>query len=335
MTRAFSQTALNNLTFYTGSSSFALSDATTSDDKTFNWDSAGLSWSDGQTIAISFTEIVVSTDATLSDLVLEDNNGTALPLTPIFVTETKSYTESVANSVSSITLTPTVNESNATVEYLNASNAAIIDTDTTTPALDAPLVVGANTFKVKVTAQAGGTNTETYTVVVTRATDTTAPSPESAAVATDGRSVTLTFNEDLDIAVQTLPAAVVNAFTLTADGVELNIGSILSATTNALNIRLPTGTAIDENQTVKVSYDKTPAGTDALDDAAGNAVDSFTDYPVTNNSTVADTTAPSPESAAVATDGRSVTLFFNEDLDVAVQNLPTAVVNALGITKKG
>ena len=219
MTGAFSQTALNNLTFHTGSSSFALSDATTSDDETLNWNSAGLSWSDGQTIAISFTEIVVSTDATLSDLVLEDNNGTALPLTPIFVTETKSYTESVANSVSSITLTPTVNESNATVEYLNASNAAIIDTDTTTPALDAPLVVGANTFKVKVTAQAGGTNTETYTVVVTRATDTAAPSPQSALVATDGRSVTLNFNENLDIAVQILPAAVVNAFTLTADGV--------------------------------------------------------------------------------------------------------------------
>ena len=56
MTAAFSQTALDNLVFHAGSSSFALSDATTSDDETLNWNSAGLSWSDGQTIAISFTE---------------------------------------------------------------------------------------------------------------------------------------------------------------------------------------------------------------------------------------------------------------------------------------
>ena len=51
-------------------------------------------------------------------------------------------------------------------------------------------------------------------------------------------------------------------------------------------VRLPTGTTIDQNQTVKLSYDKTAAGTDALEDAAGNEVASFTDFAVTNNSTV-------------------------------------------------
>ena len=139
----------------------------------------------------AFTEVAVSTpirvrgtvrgtDATLSDLELEDNTGTAITLTPTFASDMTSYTASVVTSVSAITLTPTVNESTATVEYLNASDAAITDTDTATPALDAPLVVGANTFKVKVTAE-NTTTTETYTVVVTRVPDTTPPSPASAA----------------------------------------------------------------------------------------------------------------------------------------------------------
>ena len=126
-------------------------------------------------VTSSFVQLVVrgtvrtaSTDATLSDLALEDGSANEITLTPPFVTGTKSYTALVENSVSSITLTPTVNNANATVEYLDASDASITDTDTSTPALDAPLELLDNTFKVKVTAEAGGTNTDTYTVVVTR-----------------------------------------------------------------------------------------------------------------------------------------------------------------------
>ena len=126
-------------------------------------------------VASSFVQLVVrgtvrtvSTDATLSDLTLTHGGGNEITLTPPFVTGTKSYTALVPNSVSSITLTPTVNDANATVEYLDASDASITDTDTSTPALDAPLAVLDNTFKVKVTAEAGSTNTDTYTVVVTR-----------------------------------------------------------------------------------------------------------------------------------------------------------------------
>ena len=251
---------------------------------------------------------VNGTDATLSDLELEDNTGTAITLTPTFVTGTTSYTASVVTSVSSITLTPTVNESNATVEYLNASDAAITDTDTTTDALDAPLVVGANTFKVKVTAE-NTTTTETYTVVVTRATDTTPPSPASAVVAASGTSVTVTFNEDLDIAVQILPAAVVAAFTLTADGGELDIQTIAS-NNPALVFTLVSGTTIKQNQTVTVSYDKTAAGTDALEDGAANEVASFTDFAVTNNSTVVPTNTPAegkPTISGPAQVGRTLT----------------------------
>ena len=134
---------------------------------------------------------VASTDATLRDLAMEDDGGNEITLTPPFVTGTKSYTALVPNRVSSITLTPTVNDANATVEYLDASDESITDTDTSTPALDAPLAVLDNTFKVKVTAEAGGTNTDTYTVVVTReeaTVDTDVLVSNTAETATDGTS---------------------------------------------------------------------------------------------------------------------------------------------------
>ena len=164
-------TATQGLTLNVDGTAFAFEDADSKLAAVRVWFSSGVSWSAGDTVSLTLIE---PADATLSDLVLEDNAGTEITLTPTFVTGTTRYTASVASSVSAITLTPTVNESNATVEYLNASNAAITDTDMTTDALDAPLVVGANTFKVKVTNDA--TSTETYRVVVTRAADTTPPS---------------------------------------------------------------------------------------------------------------------------------------------------------------
>ena len=63
-------------------------------------------------------------------------------------------------------------------------------------------------------------------------------------MALSGTTVTVTFDEDLDIAVEFLPAAVVAAFTVTAGGVDLDIDLVSSATVDALNIRLPTGTTI-------------------------------------------------------------------------------------------
>ena len=330
-------TATQGLILNVDGTDFAFEDADSKLAAVRVWFTSGQSWSAGDSVSLTLTEpATLSTDATLSALALKNaSDDTAIALSPVlFVPTMTSYTADVVNEVTSVTVEPTVNDSNATVAYLNASDTALTDADTLKTGFQTALAVGANTIKVEVTAEDGNT-TEPYTITVTREADTAAPSPESAEVPNDGTSVTLYFNEDLDVAVQTLPAAVVNAFTLTAAGVELTIDSVWSAAANALSIRLPTGTAIDQNQTVKVSYDKTPAGADALDDAAGNEVASFTDYPVTNVSTVADTTPPSPESAEVPNDGTSVTLYFNEDLDVAVQILPTAVVNAFTLTAAG
>ncbi|MCR2803559.1 endo-alpha-N-acetylgalactosaminidase family protein [Paenibacillus soyae] len=87
-----------------------------------------------------------SNDATLSDLTVS-----AGALSPAFSSGTTSYSVNVANSVSSMTIAATANDSAATVSGAGAK----------------ALSVGANTFHVVVTAEDG--TQKTYTIAVTRA----------------------------------------------------------------------------------------------------------------------------------------------------------------------
>ena len=108
----------------------------------------------------------LSTDATLSDLELEDNTSTAITLSPSFVPGATTYTAPVVNSVDEITVTPTVNDSTASYEIQDSAGTALTDSDTNTTGFQVDLSEGANTIKVEVTAQ--DASTETYTVTVTR-----------------------------------------------------------------------------------------------------------------------------------------------------------------------
>ena len=72
----------------------------------------------------------VSTDATLKELSL----GTGVTLSPPFASGATTYTASVANSVDEVTVTPTTNHADATVEYQDASDTALADADITRPA---------------------------------------------------------------------------------------------------------------------------------------------------------------------------------------------------------
>ena len=127
-----------------------------------------------------------STDATLSDLALENAaDGSAIDLNETFATGTKSYTADVLNAVDEITVEPT-SDHNATFAYLNASDTVLTDADTLKTGFQAALAAGANTVKVKVTAEAGDPHTDTYTVVVTRRAITTTPAaPPEIAVPND------------------------------------------------------------------------------------------------------------------------------------------------------
>ena len=82
-------------------------------------------------------------------------------LNPAFAATTTSYTASVSNPITGITVTPTVTDSTATVKV----NGTTVVSGTASASI--PLVVGANLITVLVTAQ-DGTTTTTYTVTVTR-----------------------------------------------------------------------------------------------------------------------------------------------------------------------
>ena len=97
------------------------------------------------------------TNANLSSLKV--SRGT---LTPVFSANTISYTASVVNGVTSMTVTPATSDPNATITV----NGTAVASDSTSGAI--ALSVGANTISTVVTAQDGVT-TKTYTLTVTRA----------------------------------------------------------------------------------------------------------------------------------------------------------------------
>ena len=99
------------------------------------------------------------------------------------------------------------------------------------------------------------------------------PTVTSAVVLSLGTRLDVTMSEALDLSSEHLPTAVVNAFSVTADGNAVGISGISTSNTKtALAIFFSSGTTIRQGQTVKLSYNKTTAGTDALKDAAANEV---------------------------------------------------------------
>ena len=127
-----------------------------------------------------------ASNANLSNLV---SSGGAL--VPTFDSATTAYTQSVANTTTSLTVNPTFADSNATATVsLNGGTATPIANGATSSPLT--LNVGDNTVAVTVTAE-DGTTTKTYTLTVTRAKgDTTTAVGSSLNPSNVGSSVTFT-----------------------------------------------------------------------------------------------------------------------------------------------
>jgi alpha-tubulin suppressor-like RCC1 family protein len=116
---------------------------------------------DTYTVVVTRAAPPASTDATLSALTV--SGGT---LTPTFAAGATAYTATVGSSVTSLTVTPTANESHATITV----NGQAVTSGSASQAI--PLSVGSNTVTIIVTAQ-DGTTTDTYTVTVTRLSGST------------------------------------------------------------------------------------------------------------------------------------------------------------------
>jgi transcription elongation factor len=104
---------------------------------------------DGSTLTYTVNITRQSNDASLSSL-----TSSVGSLSPAFAPSTMAYGVNVPHATTTLTLTPTVNEPNATV-VVNSGNPITLS-------------VGANPIPVLVTSQDGST-TLTYTVTVTRA----------------------------------------------------------------------------------------------------------------------------------------------------------------------
>ena len=115
------------------------------------------------------------------------------------------------------------------------------------------------------------------------------PTQESAALAPDGRTLVLTFNESLD--ETSVPAA--DAFRVKVEGaqVELAASDLVTVVGSAVELRLAEPAGVGES--VTASYTKPGTGPirDTQGDGAASEAASFADFPVENRSTQA---APLP-----------------------------------------
>ena len=164
-----------------------------------------------------------SSDATLSALSI-----TTATISPVFAAATTSYTSTVANGVSSVTLTPTVNESHATITV----NGTAVTSGAASGAIS--LSIGANTITTVVTAQNATTNT--YTVVITRtgANDTTIATFSFAALTpvVTGTVDNTAHTVALTVPYGTSPTALVSTFSIgTGASAKVGASDQVSATT--------------------------------------------------------------------------------------------------------
>ena len=200
--------------------------------------------------------VVLSADANLSALTI--SAGTL----PTFAAATISYTVSVGNDVTSVTVTPSTADAGASVTV--AGTMVVSGTASGANNLD----VGATAINIIVTA-ADGTTTKTYTVTVTRAapTDTTAPTATFGAVTIGAvgtqQTVSLTFSE----AVTGLTAADITATGATVDSVTG------SGDTWTINFTPTTGTFTLTLAANSVMDTASNMGSDSAVSATGTAVD--------------------------------------------------------------
>ena len=139
--------------------------------------------------------------------------------------------------------------------------------------------------------------------------DTRGPKFVRAAMSTDGLSITLVYDEVLDDF--NFPAT--SAFAVAVDGESAEPSQVEM---NGRTVVLRLSSEVRELQDVTVSYTDPTNGDDAnaIQDAAGNDAADLSEATVTNESTVDDEIAPEFSSAAISSDGTTITLTYTEIL---------------------
>ena len=105
-------------------------------------------------VTATTTGTAVSTDATLSALVVNDGS-TDLTLTPGFAPDEYTYMASVGTAVDEVTVTPTPNDAGAMIEYLDGSDITLTDAGTAA-GHQVAVAEGDNVVKVSCWNESGG-----------------------------------------------------------------------------------------------------------------------------------------------------------------------------------
>ena len=141
--------------------------------------------------------------------------------------------------------------------------------------------------------------------------DEVAPVFQSAATSSDGAKIILTYDEILDWVLK--PA--IADFAITVEGEARGASTV---TVTGKTVELGLGAAVKTGQAVTVAYTDPTANVDdtnAIQDRTGNDAADLDSTAVTNNSTEADTTAPTFVRAELASNGVTLTLTYDEVLD--------------------
>ena len=138
------------------------------------------------------------------------------------------------------------------------------------------------------------------------------PSFVRAEVDASGTTVAVTFSEKM--AEEDFPSN--DKWTVKADGTRISVTVQARNGDNNRVIDLTLASTVGKGQTVTISYEDPTAGNDenAVQDFTDNDVASFTDKPVSNNSTQKADPAPVLQSANVASTGLAIALKFDEPL---------------------
>ena len=131
LTGALDAADKGNLELVVGSAAFDLDDAThVSAVNAYLWTGTGLDWSSDTHVTLRLRRAVaLSTDATLSGLTVYDGSSN-LTLSPSFASGTEPYTASAAYDIATVTVTASKNQADATIAWLDASDATLVDADT-------------------------------------------------------------------------------------------------------------------------------------------------------------------------------------------------------------
>ena len=266
----------------------------------------------GTTITLTYNENLSTTTAPASAFTVT-NGADTIPVSSVVTT---SGTRTVVLTLAS----PVGQGKTVTVAYAAPS------TDATTANSAIQDVAGNDALSFS--AITLGTNSSTV--------DQTGPVYSTGSVASNGLSITVTFNEYLH--TTSLPLA--SSFTVLSNGSSVPISSVAIGPNNTTGLRsivLTLGTVIGQGRTVTVAYEAPTSNSattnTAIQDLIGNDASSLAATTVSNGSTV-DQTSPVLSSASLAANGLTLTLNYNETLrdPRAAASTFTVLVNGTPVT---